>query len=252
MPMHDWTRVRPNVYHHFHGRWIFALADALNTGGRPAEYYALAEQVTRPYGPDVLTLERPGGGNPGANGAAGRPPGGAGSLTVLAHPPRTRFAVAERPKPPRRASWRLSLRHNSDDRMVALIELVSPANKASRDKLRAFVGKAAGMLDAGIHLLVIDPFPPRKRDPNGMHGAIWKAVTGRPFTLPEGKLLTLASYSSGEEYTAYVEPVAVGDALPDMPLFLTPDEYVNVPLEAAYETTWRPFPDHWKAALTAG
>ncbi len=35
MPMHDWTRVDAGIYHHFHGRWLFALADALHLGGLP-------------------------------------------------------------------------------------------------------------------------------------------------------------------------------------------------------------------------
>jgi hypothetical protein len=243
MPIHDWTRVNPNIYHHFHGRWIFAMADALNTGGLPKGYYALAEQVTRRMGPDVLTLERPVG--------IPRAPGEAGALTVIATPPRTRFAVAERPKPLRRRQWRLPVRHVADHRMVALIELVSPANKASKYKFKTFVDKAVGVLNLNLHLLVIDPFPPGKRDPNGVHGAIWDEAVGRPFTLPPDKPLTLASYSSGEELAAYVEPVAVGDPLPDMPLFLEPEVYVNVPLEATYQTAWQTFPDEWKQVLSA-
>ena len=243
MPIHDWTRVDPNIYHHFHGRWIFAMADALDTGVLPKSYYALAEQVTRLMGPDVLTLERP--------ARVPKAPGDAGALTVIATPPRTRFAVAERPKPLRRRQWRLPVRHVGNHRMVALIELVSPSNKASRYKFKTFVEKAAGVLEAKIHLLVIDPFPPGKRDPNGVHAAIWDEVVGRPFTLPPEKPLTLASYSSGEELAAYVEPVAVGDPLPDMPLFLEPDVYVNVPLEASYASAWQSFPDEWKQVLTA-
>src|SRR5262249_53921156 len=33
--MHDWTKIDPNDYHHFHGRWIFAITDALNGGLLP-------------------------------------------------------------------------------------------------------------------------------------------------------------------------------------------------------------------------
>lgn len=249
MPIHDWTRVDPNIYHHFHGRWIFAMADALNTGILPKTHYALAEQVTRLMGPDVLTLERPAAGQPPGDGPA---TGEAATLTVTATPPRTRFAVAERPKPLRRRQWRLPVRHVADHRMVALIELVSPSNKAGRYKFKTFVEKAAGAIEAKIHLLVIDPFPPGRRDPNGVHAAIWDEVVGRPFTLPADKPLTIASYSSGEEVAAYVEPVAVGDSLPDMPLFLEPEAYVKVPLEATYQAAWRTFPDEWKAVLTVG
>jgi hypothetical protein len=50
---------------------------------------------------------------------------------------------------------------------------------------------------------------------------------------------------------AYVEPVAVGDALPDMPLFLTPDRYVPCPLEAAYQATWAVFPPALRGPLLA-
>jgi hypothetical protein len=52
------------------------------------------------------------------------------------------------------------------------------------------------------------------------------------FELPPDKPLTLAAYAAGSEIVAYTEPVAVGDILPDRPIFLTPDYYVNCPLEA--------------------
>jgi hypothetical protein len=35
-----------------------------------------------------------------------------------------------------------------------------------------------------------------------------------------------------------VEPVAVGDRLPDLPIFLDPDTYVPAPLESTYEAAW--------------
>ena len=105
------------------------------------------------------------------------------------------------------------------------------------DTLHAFVEKAAGFLGQGIRLLVIDLFPPTRRDPSGLHKAIWDEIHEGPFELPPDKPLTLASYSAGPVKVAYVEPVAVGDALPEMPLFLEPDVYVPAPLEESYQTT---------------
>ena len=61
MPVHDWTRIESGICHHFHGRWIFAIADALNVGGLPKGYYAFAEQTMRTFGPDVLALHNPAG-----------------------------------------------------------------------------------------------------------------------------------------------------------------------------------------------
>ena len=41
MPIHDWTRLEPGDFHHFHQRWIQDIAAALNSGGLPAGYMAL-------------------------------------------------------------------------------------------------------------------------------------------------------------------------------------------------------------------
>jgi hypothetical protein len=50
------------------------------------------------------------------------------------------------------------------------------------------------------------------------------------------------AYNAGDELVAYCDPVAVGDPLPDAPLFLAPGWYVNVPLEATYKTSWATTP----------
>ncbi|HEX4608639.1 MAG TPA: hypothetical protein VH092_10585 [Urbifossiella sp.] len=92
--------------------------------------------------------------------------------------------------------------------------------------------KAVWLLDERVNLVVIDPFPPTPRDPAGVHAAVWKELTGKRFTPPPDKPLTAAAYVGGDDVTAFVEPFAVGAAVPTMPLFLNPDEYVNVPLEA--------------------
>ena len=53
----------------------------------------------------------------------------------------------------------------------------------------------------------------------------------------------------GSEKVAYVENVAGGDQLPDMPIFLTPDHYVPCPLEASYQVTWGVFPSALEGPL---
>jgi hypothetical protein len=59
----------------------------------------------------------------------------------------------------------------------------------------------------------------------------------------------LASYSAGPQVEAYLEPLAIGDNLPDMPLFLHPDRYVNTPLETTYQAAFRGLPGYWKDVL---
>ena len=48
-----------------------------------------------------------------------------------------------------------------------------------------------------------------------------------------------------------VEPVVVGDSLPDMPLFLDPEHYINVPLEAGYRGAYEGVPRYYRAVLEA-
>lgn len=231
MPIHDWTRVRSNRFHHFHQTWTVHIAAALNTGVMPAGYFALAEQ--RMGGPeaDVITLEL---GQPAG-------PGSAGGMAIDVRAPRAKFVARCDTEAYARKANRVTVRH-PDGVVVAVIEIVSPGNKDSRHALSAFARKAVALLQAGIHLLIVDLFPPGRRDPQGMHKVIWDRLRDEPFTLPPDKPLTLAAYAVGAETVAYVEPVAIGDTLPDMPIFLTADRYVPCPLEASYQTAWEQYP----------
>jgi hypothetical protein len=143
---------------------------------------------------------------------------------------------------------RITIRHRHGD-VVAMIEIVSPGNKGSKAAFRAFVEKSVALLQQKVHLLVIDLFPPGKRDPQGVHKAIWDEFEEEEFRLPPDKPLTLAGYDAGPPLVAYVEPIAIGDVLPDMPLFLKPEVYVPAPLEAAYQTSWSVFPAVLKGLL---
>ena len=66
--------------------------------------------------------------------------------------------------------------------------------------------------------------PPVRRDPAGIHAELFQRhIEDDGLTLPEDKPLTFASYVASSVIDAYVESAAVGDALLDMPLFLTLD-----------------------------
>lgn len=241
MPIHDWTRVDAGTFHHFHQRWAAALSDALNAGGLPPDYFALLEQHASGPIPDVLTLRLRDLGN--------EIEADQGGVAVAKAAPRTRFITHVEEEIYSRKADRVTIRHRLG-RVIAVIEIVSPGNKSSRDALRAFVEKATDLLREGVHLLIIDLFPPTRRDPQGIHKAIWDELKDEPFELPLDKPLTLAAYSAGDLKTAYVEPVAVGDVLPDMPLFLDPEAHVLAPLEATYQTTWNSCPAILKGLLT--
>ena len=60
------------------------------------------------------------------------------------------------------------------------------------------------------------------------------------------------AYVAGVPKTAYVEPVGVGDRLPDMPAYLDDEGYVPVPLEATYQAAWASCPEDMREAVEHG
>lgn len=118
--------------------------------------------------------------------------------------------------------------------------------------LRSFLEKPVAALQVGYHLLILDLWPPGSFDPEGIHGAIWAEIGGR-YAAPADQPLTLAAYAARGvgQVTAYVEPLTVGTALPDMPLFLTSEEYVNVPLERTYLAAYAGVPERWRRVIEA-
>jgi hypothetical protein len=226
MPIHDWTRVTDGTFHAFHVSWVSEIQLALNDGLLPPGYEAQIVPVEGSDEPDVVVNARR-------------------EFPAIRH-----FAEAKLDDyvPKRRT---VVVRHTSGDRIVALVEIVSPGNKASRHAIRSFVEKAVEALSRGFHLLVVDLFPPTPRDPFGIHAAIWGEFADDPYHLPADEPLTLAAYSAGPRKQAWVEPMAVGRELLPMPLFLTPDECVPVPLESTYRGAYRGVPQKWKRVLEA-
>lgn len=250
MPMHDWTRVPAGIFHAFHNTWIGDLQKALNDHRLPPDYYALGEQQAGDLGPGVLTLHsedepqqqdefsRP---NEGVNG---------GMVAVAEAPPRVSITQdAEDPAFYLARQRSVVIRHVSGDRIVAIAEIVSPANKHTQRALDDFVDKVTAALEDGIHVLIIDPLPPSPRDPDGIHGAVWDRLVAGSYQAPEGRPLTLASYASRRTITAYVEPMRVGSPLIDMPLFLRPEHYIPVPLEMTYMSAWSGVPARWRRVI---
>jgi hypothetical protein len=247
MPINDWTRVFDGAFHAFHHVWIAEIQKALNTGILPPDYYALAEQVVRPTVPDVLTLQLTNGFD--NNGSSGEPV--AGAVAVATAPPHVRLHQRFEADPFTRRQRSVVVRHGSDDRIIAVIEILSAGNKVSNKEFQAFVSKAVDFLDRGYHLLLIDLHPRTTRDPEGIHPIMCAEVGELSLPIPPDKPLTLAAYDAGPPVAAYVEPVAVGDVLIDMPLFLAPGWYVSAPLEATYQAAYRGVPRRFREVLDA-
>jgi hypothetical protein len=240
MPVHDWTRVDAGTFHDFHTRWIAHLTEALNGGVLPPGYYAMAEQWAGRMIADVLTLEAP--------TAARSGPAEGGGVAVAETPPRMRRRLSLSPAA-RGTRRTLAIRHVSGHRVVAIVEIVSPANKDREAHVTEFVDKAEAAVLHGIHVVLVDLIPPGPHDLQGMHAAIWERFDDEPYLLPPNEPLTLASYVAGPRPEAYLEHLATGSPLAEMPLFLNPDRYINLPLESTYLASYRGMPAFWRDVL---
>jgi hypothetical protein len=245
MPVHDWTKVDAGIFHDFHCAWIIHLKESLNEGLLPDGFYAMAEQHARDRIPDVLTLRAP------EPDSAPHPPPGDRGVALADAPPRvSRKLVADLAFAYHTRRRTLTIRHVSDHRIVALLEIISPGNKDRASCVADFVEKVDSALERGIHVLVADLFPPGKHDPQGIHGAIWMRYGTEDYIVPPGQRLTTVSYrADGATVEAYVEHLTVGDSLTEMPMFLTSDFYINIPLEATYQAAYRGVPAFWRDVL---
>ena len=243
MPVHDWTRVDAGIFHGFHTRWIVYLASVLNRGVLPKGYLADCEQIviepdpddSSKIVPDLVALRSPVSPRDGGTALLDRMPAARAIPVTAARPPQRHIAV----------------RHRSGREVVALIEIVSPANKDRAEHLDKFVSRVVGAVERGVSVVVIDLFPPRRHDPDGINDVILRELYSTPDELPATAPLTVASYIAGLGHWAFAEHFAVGEELPTMPLFLSAERYVEMPLAQSYRTAWDDFPEDWRE-LVAG
>jgi hypothetical protein len=248
MPVHDWSRVDAGTFHDFHSSWIIHLKEVLNEGLLPDGYYAQAEQHTgRRRIADILTLQIGNAGpiRPTEQGPVAVADAPAQLARKLVVRPPTSFRLAQRT---------LVVRRRADHRIVALVEIVSPANKDRPQSVSEFVEKVYDALEHGCNVMVVDLLPPGPHDAEGIPFAVWEKFDPEheEDPPPKDKPLSVASYLSLKFPEADFEPLAVGDVLPPMPLYLDPDWYVKTPLEETYQAAIRGMPAFLRDALSRG
>ncbi len=122
-------------------------------------------------------------------------------------------------------------------RLVAALELVSPANKDRESHRTAFANKCAGYLAQGIALIVVDVVTSRTTD---LHVDILKLLGRDTDTgLPAGTDLYAVAYrpivkNKAGQVESWPVPLAVGRELPTLPLALSAELCLPIDLEATY------------------
>jgi hypothetical protein len=210
----------------FHGAWAEAMARQLNAGLLPPHYVAEARvSIGGRVEIDVGTFTEP-----EAEMNASR---GDGAVAVWA-PPRPAIAAPV----DFRALDVIEVQVSNDEegpRLVAAIELVSPANKDRPSHRRMFVVKCAGYLQEGVGLAVVDVVTQRGAK---LHADLLKLL-GVAAAEPAGNELYAAAYrlvmaGEGKHLEAWPTKLAIGAELPTLPLWIAPDLAVPLELETTY------------------
>jgi len=126
----------------------------------------------------------------------------------------------------------------TDFPLVGVIELVSPANKDRPETREAFVSKCDTYLRDGIGLVIVDIVSNHHAN---LHALLMERI-GEPE--PQDEPLYSSSYHplqrNGEtKLEIWYEPLAVGEDLPSLPLFLKNGPRARVNLPDTYRQTLR-------------
>lgn len=125
-------------------------------------------------------------------------------------------------------------------RLVAAVELVSPANKDREEHREAFAVKCAAYLQEGVSLMVVDVITERTASLHRQLLDLLKlsgANNGREF--PDLYAVAYRTFTADRQGQLHLweAPLALGSALPTLPLWIAPDRVVSVDLESSYRET---------------
>ncbi len=230
MPLQD--HFRPPLFpkrhwESFHVAWAGSIADALNETLLPAGYFAEEHaHAGARVEIDVATFQ---------DDAAVPVPPRNGAVATRAYAPPAPALVVPAAFPDEFGVKVYEAEGGA--RLVAAVELVSPANKDRAAHRRAFAAKCAGYLAQGVSLLVVDVVTTRRA---ALHADVlrllgWPDADG----LPAGSDLYAAAYrpwveEGREEVHVWPAALAVGVELPTLPLALNAEVCLPIDLEATY------------------
>jgi hypothetical protein len=127
-------------------------------------------------------------------------------------------------------------------RLVAAVEIISPANKDRAKNRNQFTAKCAALLRQGVSLVVVDLVTVRSFN---LYFELMELIGERDPSLGDPPPATYAaacrwrSRERGRWLEVWNHPLAIGSPLPCPPLWLSEELAVPLDLEASYEKTCR-------------
>jgi hypothetical protein len=205
---------RTHPWRSFHGAWAAAIARLLNQGVLPPGFYAVP--LVDHDGPIEIDVAAPQPWTPPAPGlavAVELPAADAVEVQVFAD--------------------------DGDPRLTAAIELLSPRNKDRPQARQAFAVKCVGYLQQGSSVVVVDTVTTRRADLNATILALLGVDAGAatPTGLSAVSYRAIGREEEMQQFQVWPAPLALGQPLPTVPLWIASDFSVPLDLAASYQAT---------------
>lgn len=221
----------------FHGQWPAMIVLALNRK-LPQRYVAEPQvHLGTAIEIDVATYEEESTDSPSAHESDDT----GGIATATWAPPKPTLTVAT--DLPDVDEYEVRVYDTeSGRRLVAAVEIVSPANKDRPEHRRAFVAKCAALLQNQVCVAIVDLVTTRAFN---LYGDLLALLGQTDPALAKGSppLYTAACrWTRGERawlLETWAHPLALGQPLPTLPLWVADNLAVPLELEASYEETCR-------------
>jgi hypothetical protein len=221
----------------FHGGWPMMIVAHLSRNLPPRYVAAPRVHSGAAVEIDVATYEK----DASAHSAGSEGQNNGGVATAVWAPPRPTLAVATDLPALDEYEVRVYDRKRGR-RLVAAVELVSPANKDRPEHRSAFVGKCLALLQNQVSVAIVDIVTTRNFN---LYGDLLESIEQTdPCLEPEPPSLYASacrSRRSGESWLleGWGHALALGQTLPTLPLWLGDDLAVPLDLEESYEETCR-------------
>lgn len=223
-----------------HGQWPAMIVLALNPRLPPRFVAVPHVHLGTSIEVDVASLEESasvgGEGRPSGEGA-----GEGGVATAPWAPPRPTFEAAT--AVPGEDEYEVRVYDTwRQRRLVAAVEFVSPSNKDRPETRRTFVAKCASQLRQQVSVAIVDLVTTRHFN---LYGELVELIgQADPWLAGGAPGLYAAACRWAQDreqwrFRAWAHELALGQALPTLPLWLTDDLAVPLDLEATYEQTCR-------------
>lgn len=237
MPLRDHFRPPLDNEHHwegFHATWPVMIVANLNPklprgySAEPRVHSGSSAEI------DVATFENESEGGLATGDANAN---GSGIATAVWAPPRPTFAVSA-DLPAQDVYEALVYDEKRHSRLVAAIEIVSPANKDRPEHRRAFAAKCAGMLRERVSVVIVDVVTTRTHN---LYEELLDLIgQADPGLSPEPPLLYATACRTTKRAGAWqletwAQPLELGRPLPTMPLWLADDLAVPLELQESYD-----------------